>query len=100
MMQSKLLGMIIGASLLFGLAPAAEATVLAAPTRTIDTSAYAGNVTEVVLGSERRQERREVRRMQRHERRALRQVHRHERWGLHRFHRAERRFVRRHPSVD
>jgi len=94
-MRIKLLGAMIGASLLFGFAPAAEATAMAAPPRAAQMSAFSGNVTGAVLGSEHRQERRELRRFHRHESQAMRRMHREERWGLHRAHREERRSMRR-----
>jgi hypothetical protein len=97
MMRTRLLTLVIGASLFLGFEAMAAAAPVAAPSRPLGTSALTGHVTEAVLGSERRQERRELRRMHREERRALRRTHRAERFGLSRFHRAERRELRAAP---
>jgi hypothetical protein len=48
--------------------PIAEATPRAAPPSVVETSAFSGNMTQVLLGIERRHERR----VHRHERREIR----------------------------
>jgi len=98
MTRTRLLSTVIGASLLLGFVPMAEATPTAAPPSAVEISAFSGNVTKALLGSERRQERRELRREHRHERRALRRLHRAERWAMRRGHREERRELRRGPT--
>ena len=85
MIRTRVLGLAIVGSLFFGFAPTMEAAPAAAPPRTVQISDFSANLTQVVLGSERRHVRREVRRFHRQERREVRRVHR-----------QERRFVRRH----
>jgi hypothetical protein len=76
MIRFKILGLAIGASLLLGFEPVAEATPMAAPSSVVELSAFSGNVTQALLGIERRHERRVERRVHRHERRTERRVHR------------------------
>jgi hypothetical protein len=76
MTRFKILGLALGASLLLGFEPIAEATPMAAPASVFGLSAFSGNVTQVLLGIERRHERRVERRVHRHERRTERRVHR------------------------
>ena len=71
MTRSKILGLALGASLLLGYEPIAEATPMAAPPSVVETSAFSGNVTQVLLGIQRRHERRVERRVHRHERRVV-----------------------------
>ncbi len=84
MTSFKIVGLVIGASLLLGFEPIAEATPMAAPPRVVELSAFSGNVTQVLLGIERRHARRVERRVHRHERRMERRVHRHERREIRR----------------
>ena len=84
MTRSKILGLALGASLLLGYEPIAEATPMAAPPSVVETSAFSGNVTQVLLGIQRRHERRVERRVHRQVRRAERRVHRHERREIRR----------------
>ena len=79
MSGTKFLGLLIGASLLFGFEPIAEATPMAAPPRVVEMSAFSGNVAQAFLGIERRHARRVERRARRHERREARRIYRHER---------------------
>ena len=65
MTRSKILGLALGASLLLGYEPIAEATPMAASPSVIETSAFSGNVTQVLLGIQRRHERRVERRVHR-----------------------------------
>ena len=44
MTRSKILGLALGASLLLGYEPIAEATPMAAPPSVVETSAFSGNV--------------------------------------------------------
>ena len=83
MTRSKILGLALGASLLLGYEPIAEATPMAAPS-VVETSAFSGNVTQALLGIERRHERRVERRVHRQEHRTERRVHRHERREIRR----------------
>ncbi|MGC1861809.1 MAG: hypothetical protein WA733_11975 [Methylocystis sp.] len=55
---------------------------MAAPASVVGLSAFSGNVTQALLGIERRHERRVERRVHRHERRTERQVHRQERRNI------------------
>jgi hypothetical protein len=86
MNRIKILGLAIGASLLLGFEPSAEATPMAAPASVVELSAFSGNVTQVLLGIQRRHERRVERRVHRHERRAERRVHRQERRNIRHGH--------------
>ena len=99
MTRSKNLGLALGASLLLGYEPIAEATPMAAPPSVVETSAFSGNVTQALLGIERRHERRVERCVHRHERRVERRVHRHERRMQRRIHRHQRREIRPHHSI-
>ena len=84
MTGSKILGLAIGASLLFGFEPIANATPMAAPPSAFEMSAFSGNVAQAFLGIERRHARRIERRAHRHARRVERRVHRHERREIRR----------------
>ena len=77
MTGSKILGLAIGASLLFGFEPIANATPMATPPSAFEISAFSGNVAQAFLGIERRHARR-VSVAHRHARRVERRVHRHE----------------------
>ena len=84
MTGSKILGLAIGASLLFGFGAIANATPMAAPPSAFEMSAFSGNVAQAFLGIERRHARRVERRAHRHARRVERRVHRHERREIRR----------------
>ena len=86
MTRSKILGLLIGASLLFGFEPFAEAAPMVASPSTVELSAFSGNVAQAFLGIERRHARRVERRARRHERREARRVYRHERRERRRGH--------------
>lgn len=86
MTRSRILGFALGASLLLGFEPIAEAAPMAAPPTTIELSAFSGNVTQAFLGIERRHARRVERRAYRHERREVRRGHRYERREIRRGH--------------
>ena len=72
MTRSKILGLAIGASLLFGFEPMAGAAPMAASPSTVEMSAFSGNVAQAFLGIGRRHVRRVERRAYRHERRYIR----------------------------
>jgi hypothetical protein len=82
MIRIKVLGLLIGASLVVGYEPTAEAAPPASPSA---IEIYNANGFVEQVSHARRVARREVRR-----------VHRYERRGLRRFHREERRYMRRH----
>ncbi len=72
MKRNKVLGLMIGASLLLGDAVIAEATPMAARPSAVEMSAFSGNVVQAFLGIGRRHVRRVERRAYRHERRYIR----------------------------
>ena len=86
MNRSKILGLVIGASLFFGFEPFAEAAPMVASPSTVEMSAYSGNVVQAFLGIQRRHARRVERRAHRQARRAERRVHHHERREIRRGH--------------
>jgi hypothetical protein len=72
MKRNKVLGLMIGASLLLGDAVIAEATPMASAPSAVEISAFSGNVAQAFLGIGRRHARRVERRAYRHERRYIR----------------------------
>lgn len=86
-------GMAMAAALLLGYQATATATPMATP-RLAGVSAFSGDVTQAVLGSERRQARRYERQTHREARREERQMHREARRGERYAHRVERRSIR------
>ena len=84
MTRSKILGLAVGASLLLGYEPIAEAAPMVASPSTVKMSAFSGNVAQAFLGIQRRHARRVERRAHRQARRAERRVHRQERRAIRR----------------
>ena len=86
MNRSRILALAIGASLLLGFEPAANAVPAVASPTAVGMSTFSGNVVQAFLGIERRHERRVERRIHRQERRAERRIHRQQRRAIRRGH--------------
>ncbi len=93
MIQSKFVGLAMGALMLLGFGAVASATPVAAPS-VAGLSASSEHVILATAGMERRETRRYERQVHRYERRSERYAHRQERRGERYAHRAERRAIR------